>query len=198
MSSLDNTSSDQNLKNAFDPSATCGVGSPVWAAKPPPGYLKAAAPLLTDLTSEAKDINVGLPDLVPTPPTKKARTSSHQFSVVTGSQNGDSGLSPSGFFVSDILNNQSPLRSEEELLDNWVYLIDMKDSKGTSGSVKDATARLERVFRDLQADVYALHKIGDYPNKKADFDVLNSVAAHMEFKLVTMDESTKKAKTIKG
>ena len=74
----------------------------------------------------------------------------------------------------------------------------MKDSKGTSGSVKDATARLERVFRDLQADVYALHKIGDYPNKKADFDVLNSVAAHMEFKLVTMDESTKKAKTIKG
>ena len=182
MSSLNNASSDQALQSSFDPPATRGVRSPVLAAKPPPGYLKAATPLLTSLTSDAKDIGVEAADSFPTPPTKKDRTSSHQFSVVTGSQNGESGSSPSGFSVSDI----SPLRSGEEILENWVDLVDMKDPQGTNDLVKDATVRLERVVRDIQADVYALHKIGDYPNKEADFGILNSVVAHMEFKLDTI------------
>ena len=59
---------------------------------------------------------------------------------------------------------------------------------------RDATARLERVVRDLQADVYALHEIGDSPGKETDFDILNSVVANMEFKIDIMDDDTKKAK----
>ena len=160
-------SSDQTLKNAFAPPAhTRGVGGPALkAAKPPPGYLKAAAPLSTNPTSEAKDIDVhGKRDFAgklshgnvafyenanpSAPEAKKPRFSSskseqkftipHQVSVVTASQSSGSGLSPSGLsvHVPDIPEDSSLLMSEEEMVETWIPLIDnFKDPRGINGSV---------------------------------------------------------------
>ena len=81
----------------------------------------------------------------------------HHFSVVTESQNGDSGSSPSGFsvYVSNILDNHSPLPSEEEILEQCVPLVDMKDPQGTNGldlganGRQGCTAMLLRDSREL-------------------------------------------------